>query len=165
MTADRIGVPDFRSRVDESEETQVIAFHLGGEVHACDIMLVEEVVTRQPLHPLPDVPPQILGVLRLRGELVPVLDIAPALDLELDRARTPAVLVLDAGTERVGVAVDDLYEVLVIPARTLRPPPLTGGERDSFVVAVARVDEILVTLIDLAEILREQTTLSFRETS
>jgi len=63
----------FRERVAE-DQAQVIAFRVGGEWHACDVQLVEEVVTRSGIHPLPDMPPRLLGVLRLRGELVPVLE-------------------------------------------------------------------------------------------
>lgn len=150
----------FRARVQADEAAQVIAFALGGEWHACDVMLVEEVVTKQVLHPLPDMPPALLGVLRLRGELVPVLDVAPLLELRLSAER-PAVLVVDTGTSRVGVAADDVLDVVTLAPGSFRPTP---GAADGRLVGVARVEDRLVTLVDLAEILREQTTLSLGET-
>lgn len=149
----------FRARVQGDEPTQVVAFALGGEWHACDVLLVEEVVIKQRLHPLPDMPPQLLGVLRLRGELVPVLDVAPVLDLRLS-AEQPVVLVVDTGAARVGVAADDVLDVVTLAPGTFRPPP---GAADGRVVGVARVEDRLVTLVDLAEILRERTTLSLGE--
>lgn len=148
----------FRERVAE-DQAQVIAFRVGGEWHACDVQLVEEVVTRRGVHPLPDMPPRLLGVLRLRGELVPVLDVAPLLDLALTSDQ-PAVLVLSFGGARVGVAVDAADEVMTLTPDSYRPAPHTGGERDQFVAGVARVGGRLVNLIDLAELLRGQTTLS-----
>jgi hypothetical protein len=45
----------------------------------------------------------------------------------------------------------------------VRPAPHTGGDRDAYVVCVARIEELLVTLIDLAEILGERTTLDSAE--
>jgi len=143
----------FRERVAE-DEAQVIAFHLGGELHACDIQLVEEVVTRRRVHRLPDMPPRLMGMLRLRGELVPVLDVAPLLDLEL-RAEQPAILVVGMGEARLGVAVDAAQDVVALTPADYRPAPLTGGDRDQFVVGVARLDGKLVSLVDLAEMLRE----------
>jgi len=143
----------FRERVAE-DEAQVIAFHLGGELHACDIQLVEEVVTRRRVHRLPDMPPRLMGMLRLRGELVPVLDVAPLLDLEL-RAEQPAILVVGMGDARLGVAVDAAQDVVALTPADYRPAPLTGGDRDQFVVGVARLDGKLVSLVDLAEMLRE----------
>lgn len=150
----------FRARIQADEAAQVIAFALGGEWHACDVMLVEEVIAKQPLFPLPDMPPALLGVLRLRGELVPVLDVAPLLELRL-QAERPAVLVVDTGTSRVGVAADEVLDVVTLQPGSFRPTP---GAADGRLVGVARVEDRLVTLVDLAEILREQTTLSLGET-
>ncbi|HSU17910.1 chemotaxis protein CheW [Longimicrobium sp.] len=146
----------FRERVAE-DEAQVIAFRLGGELHACDIQLVEEVVTKRRVHRLPDMPPRLMGMLRLRGELVPVLDVAPLLDLAL-QAEQPAILVVGMGEARLGVAVDAAQDVVALTPADYRPAPLTGGDRDQFVVGVARLDGTLVSLIDLAEMLREAAT-------
>ena len=148
----------FRERVAE-DQAQVIAFRIGGEVHACDIQLVEEVVTKRRVHRLPDMPPRLLGMLRLRGELVPVLDVAPLLELSLESDR-PAILVVALGERRVGVAADAAEDVITLTPDSYRPSPHAGGERDQFVVGVARVEGRLVNLIDLAEMLRGETTLS-----
>jgi purine-binding chemotaxis protein CheW len=145
----------FRERVAE-DEAQVIAFRIGGELHACDIQLVEEVVTKRRVHPLPDMPPRLLGILRLRGELVPVLDVAPLLELALT-AETPAILVVAVGDARLGVAVDATHDVVSLSPADYRPAPHGGGERDQFVAGVARIGGELVNLVDLAEMLREQT--------
>lgn len=148
------GFRPFRERVAE-DEAQVIAFRIGGEVHACDIQLVEEVVTRRRVHPLPDMPPRLLGMLRLRGDLVPVLDVAPLLELEL-QAEVPAILVVAVGDSRLGVAVDATHEVVSLSPADYRPAPHGGADRDRYVAGVARVNGALVNLVDLAEMLREQ---------
>jgi chemotaxis signal transduction protein len=150
---------DFRTLIDRGEGAQAVAFRLGGELHGCDIRLVEEVVTKRTIQPLPDMPPTLLGVLMLRGEMVPVMDVASALGLELLEGRTPSILVVGLGEARVGVVAESVHEVLEVPADAIRPAPHTGGDRDAYVVGVARLEIGLVNLIDLAEILRERTTL------
>jgi purine-binding chemotaxis protein CheW len=154
---------DFRTLLARGEGAQVVAFRLGGELHGCDIRLVEEVVTKRTIHPLPDVPPHLLGVLMLRGEMVPVMDVAPALGLALETERARSILIVTHGEGRVGVAVDAVHEVLEVPAECVRPAPHSGGDRDAYIVCVARVADGLVTLIDLAEILSERTTLDNAE--
>jgi len=148
----------FREQVAE-DVAQVIAFRIGGELHACDVRLVEEVVTKRRVHRLPDMPARLLGVLRLRGDLVPVVDVAPLLDLALT-AEQPAVVIAAVGDVRVGVAVDAAHEVVTLSPADYRPAPLTGGDRDQFVVGVARIDGTLVNLLDLAEMIREQPSAS-----
>ena len=157
---------DFRALLARGEGAQAVAFRLGGELHGCDIRLVEEVVTRRAVHPLPDVPPHLLGVLLLRGEMVPVMDVAPALGLALEAGgKAPAILVVALGETRIGVAAETVHEVLEVPADAVRPAPHTGGDREAYVVGVARLAIGLVTLIDLAEILRERTTVHSGESS
>jgi purine-binding chemotaxis protein CheW len=155
---------DFRLRLS-NEGAQVIAFRFGEAMHACDVMLVQEVVTRRRVHRLPDMPPRLLGVLRLRGELVPVLDLAPTLDLTLTDATLRTVLIAESRTGWVGVATDGVHEVLQLPAGAFRATPVSGRERDSYVLGVARVDGMLITLIDLAEMLDDQTTFARGESS
>lgn len=154
---------DFRALIDQGEGAQTVVFRLGGALHGCDIRLVEEVVTKRAIQPLPDMPAHLLGVLMLRGEMVPVMDVAPALSVALEGGRTPPILVVTMGEGRVGVAVDAVHEVLDIPAESVRPAPHSGGDRDAYVVCVARMQDRLVTLIDLAEILGERTTLDSAE--
>lgn len=154
---------DFRTLLARGEGAQAVAFRLGGELHGCDIRLVEEVVTKRTIQPLPDMPSHLLGVLMLRGEMVPVMDVAPVLSVSLDTTKTPSILVVTLGEGRVGVAVDAVHEVMEVPAECVRPAPHTGGDRDAYVVCVARIEDRLVTLIDLAEILGERTTLDSAE--
>jgi chemotaxis signal transduction protein len=94
---------------------------------------------------------------------VPVMDVVFALGLALETERARSVLIVTHGEGRVGVAVDAGREVLEVPAECVRPAPHTGGDRDAYVVCVARVADGLVTLIDLAEILSERTTLDIAE--
>lgn len=156
-----VSAPDlgFVALLERGEGAQAVAFRLGGELHGCDIRLVEEVVTKRRIHPLPDVPPHLLGMLLLRGEMVPVMDVAPALGLALQGGKAPAILVIGMGEARIGVAAEAVHEVLDVPADSIRPAPHTGGDRDAYVLGVARLEIGLVNLIDLAEILRERTTL------
>lgn len=155
-----MSAPAFRARAAADEGVQVVAFELGGESHACDVLLVEEIVTGQRVHPLPDVPDGMLGMLRLRGELLPVLDVSSLLRLRLrpPEGRPPDVLVVEAAAGRVGVAVDVVHDVVHLPPGAYRAAP--GGAQDARVAGLARLEGRLVTLLDLAEILREHTTSS-----
>jgi purine-binding chemotaxis protein CheW len=156
---------EFRARAAADEGVQVVAFQIGGELQACDILLVQEVVTRLAVHPLPDMPPHLLGVVRLRGELVPVVDVAPRLGLVLERGRAPSILISELEGARVGVAAEVVHEVMAVPAGSFRPAPVTGADRGGYLVGVARVGTQLVNLIDLPELLRDQATLSHGETT
>ncbi|HEX2094015.1 MAG TPA: chemotaxis protein CheW [Longimicrobiaceae bacterium] len=151
------GAPEEERPAGEEELLRLLVFRIGRELHACDVLLVEEVVTDVAVHPLPDLPRPVLGVLRLRGALVPVLDVAPALGVRLEEVRTPAVLILEAGERRIGIAADEVREVASLPAATLQRAPARGSEQDEHVLGVARAGDELVTVLDLAKVLSNYT--------
>lgn len=162
--ASRLGLPAQAPEAAAEEAVRrVVVFRMGAELHACDVLLVEEVVTGARVHPLPDLPAEVLGVIRLRGALVPVLDVAPLLGLRLESRSTPAVLVVEAPRGRVGIAADQVREVAAIPESAIQAPPARAGAQDEQVLGVARMGGSLVTLLDLAGIL-QNITLSLRET-
>lgn len=154
-----------RERIAAGDPVSVVAFRLGGEVCAVDILAVEEVVSPERLHPIPDAPRRLLGILALRGEMVPVLDVAAALDLGDDPARGCDVLILDYAGHRVGVATDGVRGTRTLAGGALRPPPSGEGRTERFLIGVASLEEALVSLIDPDEIIAELDTLSPEESA
>jgi chemotaxis signal transduction protein len=153
---------DLRARIGRGERIHVIAAELGGELHGFDLALVEEVVAGALVHSVPDLPPAVLGVTFLRGDAIPVLDIAPALGVE--RAAGPgSLLVVGLGETRAAVAVERPGEVVEIAPGAVDPPPHAAGEGERYLLGVVRRPEGLVNLIDLAGLLRERATPERRE--
>jgi purine-binding chemotaxis protein CheW len=88
-------------------EVEVLVFELGGRCFAVPLAGVREVFNLGPLTPVPTAPPAVAGVTSLRGQVLPVVDLALLLDLGLHRLRLgdPAVLV-EADGVKVGLLVD-----------------------------------------------------------
>ncbi len=134
----------------EERELEVLVFRVAGERVAVELAAVEEVVLPERLHPLPDTPPELVGMLRLRGELIPVIDLAVSLALPATSAAAEVVLVR-CGGRRIGVAVEALVGVASYPAAALRPSP--WERRSEQVLGVAGSGASLVTVIDPQRIL------------
>lgn len=163
MSAPAVAVSAWRQRIEAREEVRAVAFQLGAERFACDVELIEEVVFRPVPRALPDVPPEVLGVLHLRGELLPVLDLGALLGMP-PRGNAVRVVLVASGVAlpRLGLAADDVEDVVLIEPATLRPTP-SGAARTTGVVAVAQRSDGLLALLDLAEILRERQPLAPEE--
>ncbi|HET7825425.1 MAG TPA: chemotaxis protein CheW [Anaeromyxobacter sp.] len=108
---------------------QLCTFRIGGEDYAVDIMRVHEIIPPRPITPVPRAPSFLEGVTRIRGEVLPVLDVrkrlgvAPAAD-----ARRARFLVASVAGRRIALVVDEVCEVLRLPRRELRPAPALGDE-------------------------------------
>ncbi len=155
-----------RARADGVE---ILLFRVGGDLFATDLLAVEEALELGDVHPVPGAPPAMLGVLGLRGRLLPVYSPEAALR-QPPRGDRPAAyaLVLRAlgggeGARPVAVAVDDVEDVHRVNLRDVQDPgaatgaaraaeaaeaaPAGGVEHDA-VLGVLRWNGEIVALVD-----------------
>jgi len=140
---------------DESASRQYLSFFLGGQEYATDILRVQEIKGWDTVTRVPYSPDYILGVINLRGAIVPVVD--PRVRFALESApfdsATVVIVVRVAGArgERiVGLVVDAVSDVYSFSAETIQPPPEAVGSLDQmFVLGLAKHENKLVIILDI----------------
>ncbi len=122
----------------EAALAQLCTFRVGGEDYAIDIMRVREIIPWQPVTPVPRAPPFVEGVIRLRGEVIPVLDVRRRLGLAVTPpTRKTKILIVKVAGRRLGLVVDEVTEVVRIPRADIRPAPaLVDGHGARFFLGV-----------------------------
>jgi purine-binding chemotaxis protein CheW len=142
-----------KSAAETSE--QYLTFMLAGEEYGVDILRVQEIKGWDKVTRIPHTPDYVLGVINLRGAVVPILDLRRRFGLEtIDFGPTTVVIVvrvMSGLTERtVGVVVDAVSEVYNVDAADSKPPPDVCGSVDTvFVKALATVEEKMLILLDI----------------
>jgi purine-binding chemotaxis protein CheW len=122
------GAAGFRAPAPD-EVVQLCTFRIGGEDYAVDILRVREIIRPRPVTPVPRAPASVEGVIRLRGEVVPVLDVRKRLGLAATpQTRRSRFLLVNVARKRIALVVDEVCEVLRLPRRELRPAPALGGD-------------------------------------
>jgi purine-binding chemotaxis protein CheW len=144
-----------REAGEESASRQYLSFFLGGQEYATDILRVQEIKGWDTVTRVPYSPKYILGVINLRGAIVPVVDLRVRLALEsapFDSA-TVVIVVRVAGArgERiVGLVVDAVSDVYSFSAENIQPPPEAVGSLDQmFVLGLAKLEDKLVIVLDI----------------
>ncbi len=137
------------------ETHQYLSFFLGGEEYATDILTVQEIKGWDTVTRVPYSPDYILGVINLRGSIVPVVDLRVRFSLEkaVFDAATVVIVVHVAGTrgERiVGIVVDAVSDVYTVPSESIQPPPdVMGSVEHMFVVGLANLENKLLIILDI----------------
>jgi purine-binding chemotaxis protein CheW len=112
---------------------QLCTFRVGGEDYAIDIMRVREIIPPLPVTPVPRAPAFVEGVIRLRGDVIPVIDVRRRLGLPIGPAtRKTKTLIVNVAGRRLGLVVDEVTEVVRIQRAQIRPAPALvegGGPR------------------------------------
>ncbi len=112
---------------------ELCAFRVGDEEYAIDLRRIREILQPLPVTPVPRAPEFIEGVMDLRGEVVPVVDVRERLGLgaPADAAKAKLLVVNVAGRV-LALRVDAVLEVVRLPRSAIGPPPplfLAGGPR------------------------------------
>lgn len=138
---------------------QYLTFTLGTELFAVETLSVREIIEYGTLTPIPMMPPSILGVINLRGAVVPVVDLRLRFgDGATPLGRRTCIVILEVAqadaTQVIGVVVDAVNAVLEIGAADIEPAPRFGGRlRAEFMRGMGKVDGRLVILLDIGRVL------------
>jgi len=121
-------------------------FRLAGEMFAVPVEGVQEVLMYQPLTPVPLAPDHIVGLLNLRGQIMPAVDLRRRLqfpDGGTDLSRS--LVVLKSRGTLVSLLVDEIGDVLALPAESWRPSPDTlPAQHRFFVFGICPIQNTLV---------------------
>lgn len=145
------------SRVMEFRDAagQYLTFMLKGEEYGVEILKVQEIKGWDSATPIPNTPDYVLGVLNLRGAVVPIVDLRKRFRLEsIPYGPTTVVIVVkmqNDGKERtVGLVVDAVADVYRLDTEEVQPPPEMGsGVHTDFVRGLATVGDKMVILLEV----------------
>lgn len=136
-------------------EEQFVIFNLAKEYYGLDIASVEGIIKLQTITKMPKSPEYVEGVINLRGTVVPVIDLRKRFGLpQIEMTKDTRIVNVYMGKTKVGMIVDAVSEVIRVPEDAIEPPPsMVAGVDISFIKGIAKLDDRLVTLLDLNRIL------------
>ena len=138
-----------------ADANQFLTFSLGEEEYGVDILKVQEIKGYVPTTRIPNSPPDVVGVLNLRGTIVPIVDLRRKFGLEsVEYTPFTAIVVVVVRGRIMGVIVDSVSEVVNIPASDIQPAPDFGVSMSTNMLqGMAKMSESLITLLDIDTVL------------
>ena len=144
-------------KLKESEGTlnQMISFTIGEENFGVDIQTVKEVIRKKEITRLPKTPAFVKGVINLRGDVIPIIDLREKFGLEhKDYTDMTRVIVTEVDARSVGMVVDSVSHVIRIGEEDIEPPPpVVGGISNEYLKGVGKIGEKLIILVNVEKIL------------
>ena len=140
---------------EAAREEQLVVFLLAGESYGLDISTVQEIIPWQAVTRVPRTPSFVEGIINLRGNVIPVIDLRKRFELGQDAAqRETRIVVIEIGNLVVGLVVDGVSEVLRVTQQQVEAPPaVISGIGTEFIRGVAKTGKGLVILLDADRIL------------
>jgi purine-binding chemotaxis protein CheW len=138
------------------KDIQIVAFRIGRETFGLPISAVREIVRVPDVTAVPNAPEHIEGVINLRGQIVPVVDLRKRFGAkQITPHKKNRIVVVEAETRLIGLIVSSASEVLRIPPSEIEPPASMFQEGElNFITGVGKLKDRLVILLDLKKILQ-----------
>jgi purine-binding chemotaxis protein CheW len=144
------------------ESGQYLTFQLGDEQFAFDVLRTNEVLEVSQITRIPGSSSAMIGVINLRGSVVPVVDLRKKLNMaEKERTVDTAIIIIDTayGEEKVilGVLVDAAKQVIMLDPSQLEPPPRVGMKLNiDYITAIGKHDNNFIILLNSDRIFSEE---------
>jgi len=140
-----------------SNGRKYITFMANGQEFASDILMIREIRGWTDITPLPHVPDYVRGLINLRGNILPVIDLKARLGLGLTEATAKHVIIVAHNEARTtGILVDAVADIITLGPNDTQPTPdLAEGSNDSCVYGIAVVDGRLVTVLNTTGLIDE----------
>ncbi len=138
-----------------TETTQYLTYKLADEIFAVDVAKVREILDFTPATKVPGTPEFMRGVINVRGNVVPVVDMRLKFGLSktektVDTCIVVMEITVDEDTTVLGALVDSVQEVFEIEASQIEPPPRMGTRwRTEFIKGIGKRNNELIIILDI----------------
>jgi purine-binding chemotaxis protein CheW len=139
---------------DNSQAIPLAVFGLGGEYFGISLSSVREFINTQNIRPIPCAPSQIIGNMNLRGEIMTLVDIRPALNLSIVAAPSSQAVVTKIGDVIAGLSIDELHDILYIDRSAFAAVPVANQQsRTGLIESTTPYRDTMLSVLNLPQLL------------
>ena len=141
--------------LEAADSQQFLTFKLAGEEYGVGILTVQEIRGWTSVTKVPHTPAWLLGVINLRGVVVPIIDLRIKFDFaSAEYNETTVVIILTVATRVIGVVVDAVSDVITLGSQQIKPAPSLGnGAETSHIIGFGTLDERMRILMDVEKLM------------
>ena len=145
----------------QSDATQYLTFRLGDEDYGWRHTRVQENKGYVPTTAIPNAPEHVLGVLNLRGTIVPLIDLRSKFSLEkIERNQFNAIVVVVVRDRTIGIVVNSVSAVITVERASIQPVPDFASGPSNLVHGMVKMEESLTILLDIEAVLSDELSVA-----
>ncbi|RJQ66053.1 MAG: purine-binding chemotaxis protein CheW [Desulfobacteraceae bacterium] len=139
--------------IDQENIVQLVGFRLGPKLFGASILNVREIIRNPRVETVDGLPDFVEGVVRIRGEVLPIVNLGRILGVKLSRIEEEKlwVLVAQSGKRNIGYIVDSVTPIIRISNRKILSAPdlILSSLRNKYIKGVCETDKGLIVIVDL----------------
>lgn len=142
----------------DSTQLQMVTFELGGETYGIDIMKVEGIVQIEEVRPIPHAPDYVEGIFKLRGEIIPVINLRKRfrlrhIELAPEDKLLSGYVIVNVNDTHLAVMIDKVARVVTIEREEVQEPPqVVSGIGAEYIRGVVQRENGYLIILDVARL-------------
>jgi purine-binding chemotaxis protein CheW len=138
-------------------DRELIAFRVGDQEFCVNVMAVREIRGWTPVTPLPHSPPYLMGVINLRGAVLPIMDLSHRLGMRPAQPTARHVIIVAQVKKKiVGLLVDAVSDILTVSDQHIQPTPEVSSDLERlYARGILAIDRRMICLIELGALLND----------
>lgn len=149
-----------------AQDIQLVIFKLANEDYGLPIQKVQEINRMVPITSLPQTPDFMEGIINLRGRIIPVIDLRKRFCLPgREYGEDTRIIIIDVEGQTVGIVVDAVNEVVMMPGASIEPPPPSFMLETQYIQGIGKIEERLVILLNIDKVLTSQEVIELEKVS
>lgn len=136
---------------------------IGEDEFGIEIDKIVEILKGQKVFQLPNLPSFLSGVINLRGEVIPVIDLRRRFGIKPIKGKD-RIVVIRFGKEKIGLFVDDIKEIINLdPSDISTPPTIFKGLKTEYMVGIGKKDDRIIIILNLDSIITSEEEIRLEE--
>lgn len=142
------------SRAELEDSTNLVTFRLGSGEYAIDIMQAKEIIKMEKITLIPNAPDFVEGVINLRGNIIPIIDLKKRFNLEeIEGDKNTGIIIVKIEDVDMGIIIDSISKVVSISNSDIQPPPpMLSGIGQKYIKGVGKLEDKLLVVLDLEKL-------------
>ncbi len=143
---------------EKDTQYQLVTFHLGNELYGVNIMDVKEIVKLQNVRVIPNAPYYVEGIINLRGDIIPIIDLHKRFKLQsIEKTDEDSLdggfIILNIDGNEIGIIIDKVERVVTIKAEDIKEPPqMLTGIGTEYIEGVIREETGYLIMLNIRKI-------------
>ncbi|MEW6068840.1 MAG: chemotaxis protein CheW [Nitrospirota bacterium] len=140
-------------------------FKIGEEDFGVEIKRVVEILKTQKIYTLPDLPEFLSGVINVRGEIIPLLDLRKRFSIQSSVKKQDRIITIRYDAEKIGLLVDEVKDIISLaPDEITTPPKIFKGLRRKYLSGIGKKDDRIIILLNIDDLLTSEEKIMLKET-
>ncbi|MEW6570173.1 MAG: chemotaxis protein CheW [Nitrospirota bacterium] len=145
------------------ESTKFVVFNIGEENFGVEVYRVVEILSPQRVYSIPELPQFLSGVINVRGEVIPLLDLRKRFGVQAT-TQEERIMIVKYDSEKIALLVENIRELISLSGEEITSPPMIfKGLKRKYLTGLGKKDERIIILLNIDDLLTSEEKIILKD--